>query len=71
MNISSFFYAFCLMIIAVFSIATSSIGMQCYADKEKGTNYNFLIANLVMALVLLLSAFASMVVAFNTPVYSY
>lgn len=70
MNISSMFYAFFLMIIAVFSVAASSIGIQCYSDKEKGTNYNFLIANLVMALLLMLSAFGSMAVAFNTPSYA-
>lgn len=70
MNIWSMFYAFFLMIIGIMSVAASSIGLQCYSDKEKGTNYNFLIANLVLSLVLILSAFGSMAVAFNVPSYA-
>jgi len=69
MNISSMFYAFFLMIIGIFSVAASSIGIQCYSDKPRDTNYNFLIVNLVLALLLMLSAFGSMAVAFYVPSY--
>ena len=69
MNIQSILYAFFLLIIAVLSVAASSIGIQCYGDRTAETNYKFLVANLVMAVLLLVCTIGSIAVAVYTPSY--
>jgi hypothetical protein len=45
-----------IIIVAVFSIAATSIGIQCFSEKNDTTssNYKFLIANLVLSIILVL-----------------
>ena len=50
-----------LLVVGVVSIASSSIGINCYnncADQKeaKKSNFNFLVLNLVLAIVLTLAA---------------
>ena len=53
----------CTMLIAgVMSIAVSSIGIQCYDENKKtkekrGHNYKFIIANLILAILMVLLSF--------------
>jgi hypothetical protein len=69
MNIQSILYAFFLLIIAVLSVAASSIGIQCYGDRTGESNYKFLVANLIMALLLLVCTIGSIAVAVYAPSY--
>lgn len=69
MNIQTIIYASFLLIIAVLSVAASSIGIQCYGDRTGETNYKFLVANLVMAVLLLVATIGSIAVAVYTPSY--
>lgn len=72
MDIRVFFIAFAMLFGAVFSIATSSIGIECYNSDDTGTkqkdektgNFNFLVINLVSALMSLMSSFLGFYVAF-------
>jgi hypothetical protein len=67
--------ALALLIGGIFSIATSSIGIQCYNSDQKGTdqkgsspnNFNFLVFNLVSAILMTLIAMASMYFAATMP----
>ena len=67
--------AIALLIGGIFSIATSSIGIQCYNSDKKGadqksespSNFNFLVVNLVSAIVMTLIAMASMYIAATAP----
>jgi uncharacterized membrane protein YidH (DUF202 family) len=50
-----------LLVVGVISIASSSIGINCYNNcteqkEEKKSNFNFLVLNLVLAIVLTLAA---------------
>lgn len=50
-----------LLIGGIMSLATSAIGTQCYNDNEeygksKGSNYSFLVFNLITAILTVLSA---------------
>lgn len=61
-------YAVLLLIVASCHIATSSIGIQCYNEKktdEKSSNYNFLVSQLVMGVVVCLMAFYGIYLAYN------
>lgn len=61
MDITLLGYAIVLLLAGIFSIATSSIGIECsnecdkYKD-EKKSNFNFLIVNLVSAILVTISA---------------
>lgn len=72
MNAQMLGTAIFLMLVGVFSIATSSIAIECYDYKdhstkkikdEKKDNYTFLIVNLVFAIIMVLVSFASMYLA--------
>lgn len=65
MNITSLIIALAMLIGGVFSIATSSIATQCYnentgvySSKNSVSNFNFIIVNLVSAILVVLSAIA-------------
>lgn len=65
MNPNVLILAFFLLLAAVFGIAGNSIGIECYNKnesfkKDKSRNFDFLIANLVSNIVLILSASISM-----------
>ncbi len=68
MNTQMLITAICLLIVGIFSIATSSIAIECYDYKdhstkkikdEKKDNYTFLVVNLVFAIIMVLVSFAS------------
>jgi uncharacterized BrkB/YihY/UPF0761 family membrane protein len=47
-----------MLIAAIFYIATSSLAIQCYNDaKVTGNSFNFLISNLVTAILTVIIAF--------------
>lgn len=53
---------FIILIFAIFTIATTSIGLECYNNNNKTKdnkphNYIFLIVNLVCAILVILSVF--------------
>jgi hypothetical protein len=64
-----------LLVGGLLSLATSAIGTQCYNDNEeynqsKGSNKSFLVFNLVIAILIVMSAVASIYYSFkktNTP----
>ena len=75
MNIKMLMVACALLIGGVFSIATSSIGTECYnADQNKSfkdskiTNFNFLIVNLVSAILMTLIGALSIYLALTSPI---
>lgn len=56
--------AIALLILGVFSIASSSMGVECYNKNEsfkteKQSNFNFLIVNLTSAIVMVIVSFVS------------
>jgi len=60
--------ALALLLGGIFSIATSSIAIECYNENtsfkdSKTENYTFLMVNLVSAILLVLMAFGSMYLA--------
>lgn len=64
--------ALVLILGGVFSTATSSMALECYNLKEsekfktdKGSNYTFLIVNLVSAIVLILCGFVGVYLGFT------
>jgi formate hydrogenlyase subunit 3/multisubunit Na+/H+ antiporter MnhD subunit len=66
--------ALILLIIAITSIATSSIGIQCYnkcnspdMNKEMPKNKSYLVINLVLSILLLLIAFPALYYAWLMP----
>lgn len=66
--------ALILLIIAITSIATSSIGIQCYnkcdspnMNKEMPKNKNYLVINLVLSILLLLISFPALYYAWLMP----
>lgn len=68
MNTQMLITAICLLLVGIFSIATSSIAIECYDYKdhttkkikdEKESNYTFIIVNLVFAILMVLVSFAS------------
>ena len=73
MNLELFSYAFILLIAGIFSIATSSIGLQCSAScndykSAHSSNYTFLTVNLVSAILVALIAIVGIYLA-ATQVY--
>jgi len=63
MNVNAIIAGMALLIASVFMIATSAIGMECYdknesLKKDKIVNYNFLLANLVSAILIFCTASA-------------
>jgi cytochrome b len=61
-----------LLIGGIMSLATSAIGTQCYNDNEeygksKGSNYSFLVFNLVTAILIVLSAGVAIYYSFKKP----
>lgn len=74
MNSQMFLTAISLLLVGIFSIATSSIAIECYDYKEHATkaikdakkdNYTFVIVNLVFAILMVLVSFASAYFAFQ------
>lgn len=68
MNVNLLVTAIALLVGGVFSIASSSIGTECYIQNtsfkdSKSSNYTFLIVNLVSAILTVLIAFSSMYLA--------
>ena len=68
MNTQMFGTAISLLLVGILSIAASSIALECYnknesMKNEKKDNYNFLIVNLVVAIIMVLVSFASMYLA--------
>lgn len=75
------FYAILLLCVGVSNIATTSIGIQCstyeakdgkktYYDSLGGYNaynYNFLVSQLICAIVVILSAFAGIYISLQKP----
>jgi hypothetical protein len=65
MNIKNILTGIAFLIIAVFSIASSSIAVECYNTDEKGTelkakketNFNFLVFHIVGSIILVLISF--------------
>lgn len=60
-----------LLLTGIFLVATGAIGVQCYTDnssyKDKyPTNFNFMITNIVFAVLMILISFSSMYMAFST-----
>jgi hypothetical protein len=66
MDIKNFIIAISMLLGGIFSIATSSIATECYnydgksaeLKDKKQSNFNFIIVNLVSAILVVLSAFA-------------
>ena len=63
-----------MLIAAICSVATSSIGIECYnADtskdlkEKKSSNYGFLVVNLICAITLIFAAFGAMYIGANMP----
>lgn len=74
MNIKIVATAVSLLVAAIFMIATSSIGTECYnmdqnktLKTEKKDSFNFLVINLVSAIVLLLLAIGSIYLGVTSP----
>ena len=70
MNWYLFITAFAMFLGGLFSIATSSIAIECYnkneqTKKEKESNFSFLISNLVCAIILVIIACTSIYFAFK------
>lgn len=68
MNTKMFMTALALLIVGALSIATSSMAIDCYnADEkykaDKQTNFNFIIFNLVSAIIMTLIGFSSIYLA--------
>jgi hypothetical protein len=68
MNAKMLMAALALLLGGIFSIATSSMAIECYNQHEpfkqsKMENFNFLIVNIVSAILLVLTAFVSMYLA--------
>lgn len=67
--------ALALLIGGIFSIATSSLGIQCYNSNSSGTeqksaspnSFNFLVVNLVSAILMTLIALSSTYFAATMP----
>lgn len=64
MNTQMFMTAISLLLVGILSIATSSIAIECYNKNEsmkteKKDNYNFIIVNLVFAIIMVIVSFAS------------
>jgi hypothetical protein len=64
MNLTNFAISFFILIFCVFSIATSSIAIECYQTSDlrnkKQGNWIFIITNLVAAILFSLLAMRSM-----------
>jgi ABC-type molybdate transport system permease subunit len=65
MNLSTLLFGIAILIAGVFSIATSSIAIECYnknegLKNEKQANFTYLVINLISAIVMVLAGFASM-----------
>jgi hypothetical protein len=64
MNLTNFAIAFFILIFCVFSIATSSIAIECYRTSDlknkKQGNWIFIITNLVASILFSLLAMRSM-----------
>lgn len=66
MDLKNLFIAIFVLIGGVFSIATSALATQCYNSEGKGTDlksgspnsFNFIIVNMVSAILVILSAMA-------------
>lgn len=59
---TSISYYMLIIIFCIFTIAVSSIGIECYNSNEahkdeKKANFGFLICNLVVAILMILSTF--------------
>lgn len=74
MNSQMFLTAISLLLVGILSIATSSIAIECYEYKEHATkpikdnkkdNYNFIIVNLVFAILMVIVSLASAYFAFQ------
>lgn len=70
MNGYLFIAAFSMLLGGIFSIATSSIAVECYnknesLKKEKQTNFNFVVSNLVCAIILIIVGCISIYFAFS------
>lgn len=70
MNWYLFIAAFSMFVGGILSIASSSIGTQCYNEnpqikEEKPDNFNFLVSNLVSAILLVILGCLSMYFAFK------
>jgi hypothetical protein len=75
MDIKNLMIAIFMLIGGVFSIATSAIATQCYNSDGKGTDlksaspntFNFIIVNMVSAILVVLSAVAGIYFAATVP----
>ena len=56
-----------MLIAAVFYIATSSLAIQCYNEaKTTGSSFNFLISNLVFAILAVIVACIGLYMSFSS-----
>ena len=70
MNWYLFIAAFSMFVGGIMSIASSSIGTQCYNEnpkikEEKASNFKFLVTNLVSAIIIVILGCISMYLAFK------
>jgi hypothetical protein len=70
MDLIKFTIPIIILIFAIFSIATSSIAIECYNQsplKENKTgNYNFIIINLVFSIILALLSIRNMYITYSS-----
>lgn len=73
MNANIYLSATALVLLfgAIFALASSSIGVECYnineqMKKDKQSNFGFLITNIVCNILLILSASVSMYISFTS-----
>jgi hypothetical protein len=71
MNVQILLTSIAIIIATAFGIATSSIGIECYnkneeLKKDKFRNFDFIIANLVCNILMVLIAFSLMYAAFKS-----
>jgi hypothetical protein len=76
MNTRLLLAALSLLVMGIFAIAASSIGIECYNTKEseemkkdKKTNFDFLVVVLVSAIFMVIMAVISMYLAAQMPNY--
>jgi uncharacterized membrane protein YidH (DUF202 family) len=76
MNYYLLLAALSLLVMGIFAIAASSIGIECYntkeheeMKKEKKTNFDFLIVVLVSAILMVITAGISIYLAAQMPNY--
>jgi formate hydrogenlyase subunit 3/multisubunit Na+/H+ antiporter MnhD subunit len=73
MNIRLLFIAIIIIIAAIFSISTSSIGVECYnydkpgktLQSEKPSNLSFLVYNVVSAALMIVLGLISIYIGWN------